>query len=489
MLGVSFLYPLFLIGAAAIAVPIVLHLLRRRTETVVDFPAVRLLDKTPVERQRRRRLRELILLALRVTALLLLAIAFARPYLDRSGGVVPAATTVIALDTSMSLSAPGQFDKAREAARRAVEQAPALQSVALVTFADAATLVVPATSDRGAVVAAIDRTSPTAGGTRFRSALARASEAITGGQGRIVVVSDLQQAGWEAADEGAVPDNIAIEIQEVPPPPGNLAVTAARRDRQGIVAAVHNFGTRPARAAVSLIVEGKKLATETIELAAQAAGDVRLQAALPASGGAEIRVDDAAGYQADNARYLVLDPPGAVPVTVITAEPPASSNAGLYVERALSVADDGRAFAVTVLDGPSWTKTGAGQAAPGAIVVLGTSTLDRGGRERIAAYLRDGGRVLVALGPDVDLATLADTVGTDVVVDPAVAETGERSVTLVATDGRHPIFRPFLSPTGALGDVTVERYRQLRAHPGSCARGPARCARGRSRPARRCRSA
>ena len=89
MFGVSFLYPLFLVAAAAVAIPIMLHLLRRKTETVVDFPAVRLLDKTPVERQRRRRLRELILLALRVTALLLLALAFARPYLDSSAGAIP----------------------------------------------------------------------------------------------------------------------------------------------------------------------------------------------------------------------------------------------------------------------------------------------------------------------------------------------------------------------------------------------------------------
>ena len=84
---------------------------------------------------------------------------------------------------------------------------------------------------------------------------------------------------------------------------------------------------------------------------------MRLAAALPARGAAEVRVEDAAGYQADNSRYLLLDPPGAVPVVVIAAEPPGSSNAGLYVERALGVADDGRAFAVTVLDGPAWART------------------------------------------------------------------------------------------------------------------------------------
>ena len=86
---------------------------------------MRLLKSAPVEQHRRRRLRELILLALRVAALVLLALSFARPYF--AGAVAPdsAPLTVIALDTSLSLSAPGQFDRARAAAARAVETAPA----------------------------------------------------------------------------------------------------------------------------------------------------------------------------------------------------------------------------------------------------------------------------------------------------------------------------------------------------------------------------
>ena len=76
----SFLFPLFLAGAAAAAVPIVLHLLERHTEQRVRFAAVALLKGAPVERTARRRLRELALLALRAGALVLLAVAFARPF-------------------------------------------------------------------------------------------------------------------------------------------------------------------------------------------------------------------------------------------------------------------------------------------------------------------------------------------------------------------------------------------------------------------------
>jgi hypothetical protein len=120
----SFLYPLFLAGAAAIAIPIALHLFRRRTETIVDFPAVRLLHKAPVEQQRRRKIREWILLALRVVALALLAFAFARPYFRADAAAIASPVTIVLLDTSMSMSAPGQFEAARAAARKAVSDAP-----------------------------------------------------------------------------------------------------------------------------------------------------------------------------------------------------------------------------------------------------------------------------------------------------------------------------------------------------------------------------
>jgi hypothetical protein len=73
---VSFLFPAFLLGALAIAIPIALHFMRRDVAPEVPFSAVRLLSRSPVERSRRRRLRDLLLLAARVAALLLLAIRF-----------------------------------------------------------------------------------------------------------------------------------------------------------------------------------------------------------------------------------------------------------------------------------------------------------------------------------------------------------------------------------------------------------------------------
>ena len=79
-------------------------------------------------------------------------------------------------------------------------------------------------------------------------------------------------------------------------------------------------------------------------------------------------------------------------------------------------------------------------------MLLGTTTLDRTGRERIASFIRDGGRVLLTLGPDIDIATLSDTVGHPSRSMLSRPQPDGRTVTLVAVDTRHPIFRPFLSP-------------------------------------------
>lgn len=459
MFGIAFLSPLFLLAAVAAAVPILLHLFHRKTEVVIDFPAVRLLTRAPVQQHRRRRLRELILLALRVAALVLLALSFARPYFAGAMAPESAPLTVIALDTSLSMSAPGQFDRARAAAGRALDTAPSSHAVALVSFADSAAIVVEPTTDRSLVRAAIANLAPSGDGTRYRTALARVSEVLGARNGRVVVVTDLQQIGWEANDDGGLPDGVDVEVLAVAPPAGNLALTAVElRDRR-VVAAIQNFGHTEAKTTVQLVSAGKPVAQSAVTLAPLAASNVELTSTLPRSGVAEVRITDAIGYELDNARILGLDPQSATPVAVVVSDPTGASG-GLYIERALNVAGGGREFRVDVMDGAAlstWAQDDLNRRA--VLFVLGTRTIDRTGREMIRNYLARGGRVLVTLGPDVDVGTLSTLLGVNLsIVEEPLRMPG---TTMVATDGRHPIFRPFLNPAGALGDVQVDQYRRL----------------------------
>ena len=118
----AFLSPLFLLGAAAATLPVVLHFLKRQAEHRVRFAAVTFLKTAPVEQTSRRRLREWLLLALRVAALVLLALAFARPFFRSAGTGGAAGSTVVALDTSYSMSSPGRFDRAKVLARDAIRK-------------------------------------------------------------------------------------------------------------------------------------------------------------------------------------------------------------------------------------------------------------------------------------------------------------------------------------------------------------------------------
>ena len=463
MFGISFLSPLFLVAAVAAAVPILLHLFHRKTEVVIDFPAVRLLTRAPVQQHRRRRLRELILLALRVAALVLLALSFARPYF--AGAVAPdsAPLTVIAVDTSLSMSAPGQFDRARAAAGRALETAPPSHAVALVSFADSAAIVEAPTTDRSVVRAAIAKLSPSGDGTRYRTALARVSEVLGARQGRVVMVTDLQQIGWEANDEGGLPDGVEVEVSSIAPPAGNLALTSVElRDRR-IVAAIQNFGNVETRTSVQLMAGGKPIAQSEVTLAPLAASNVELSGMLPRTGAAEVRITDAIGYALDNARILGLDRQSAAPIAIVVADPTGSTG-GLYLERALNVARGGREFRVDVIDGAALSKWAQDDLDRRAVLfVLGTRTLDRTGRDMINSYLTRGGHLFVTLGPDVDVGTLSTLLGAPLsIADAPVRAPG---ATMVATDSRHPIFRPFLNPAGALGDVQVEQYRRLNDQP------------------------
>ena len=254
-------------------------------------------------------------------------------------------------------------------------------------------------------------------------------------------------------------------------PPGNVAVTAARREGQAVVAAVHNFGQRAGAACrVHLRVDGRELATERVDVAPQAAADVRLDGRAAAARRRRSRDRGSRPAIRPTTRDIWCSiRPRAVPIIVITAEPPGSSNAGLYVERALTVADDGRAF----------QRPGDRRARVFRPHADGDGTA--GGADRRSARARSiapAARRIAALLPR-RRTRAADTRSRYGPRDagryrrrrPRSSATRSKptggTVTLVAVDGRHPIFRPFLSPTGALGDVYVEQYRRLKDQAGT----------------------
>lgn len=100
----NFLFPLYLLGAAAVIIPILLHLRRRPPQELVPFSAMMFLDPAPVPPVKRRKLEDLLLLALRCLALLGLALMFSRPLFPRKDPASSAGRAwVILLDVSASM--------------------------------------------------------------------------------------------------------------------------------------------------------------------------------------------------------------------------------------------------------------------------------------------------------------------------------------------------------------------------------------------------
>jgi hypothetical protein len=458
----SFLAPVFLAGAFAAAIPLVLHLLKREPEPRVKFAAVKLLKHAPVEYTERRRLRELLLLALRIAALVLLALAFARPFLPSGAALASSGTTIIALDTSFSLSAPGRFERARQLAKDAIARVPASDSVGVVTFADDAEIVMKPGGDRVLAASAIDRAVVGSGATRYRAALSAAAQSLAGRAGTIVVVTDLQESGWDAGDRATIPEGARIEVLDVGAPPPNIAVTSMQALPDRLVATVRNAGPRARDARLHLTIDGRRVGDVTVTLAPNQSADATF-AGPPRGAAAVVSVDDPDGLQADNVRYAVLN--GAKPPSVLLVT--GSGDAGrdaFYVQQALAAGGAaGNGYQVAGVSAAQLSSTDSDPlAAHPAVVLLSTRGLERRGREALAAYARSGGGLLIAAGPDVDGDVVADVLGqgsTLRIVVPTSAKSTPR--VLAPADARHPVFQRFAGTTATFGLVTFQNAARI----------------------------
>jgi hypothetical protein len=458
----SFLAPLFLAGAAAAALPIVLHLLKREPEARVKFSAVKLLKRAPVEHTQRRHLRELILLALRVTALVLLALAFARPFFASGEAISGAGVTMIALDTSYSMSAPGRFERARQLAKDAVARAPAADLVGVVTFADAAQITAKPSTDRVLANAAIDEATPGFGATRYRGALSASSQSLSGRKGTIVVVTDLQENGWDAGDRASIPEGARIEVADVGAPPPDFAVIAVQPQADRVVATIRNTGPRARDAHARLTIDGKPSGEVAVNIGPNQVADVAF-AGAPRGTSAVVAVDDPDGIAIDNVRYAVLGGTEKPSLLVVSGSGDLSRE-GYYVRHALAAgATPGGGYQVVSLGGAQMSgMTDDRLASHAAVILLSTRSLERRGREALASYAKNGGGVLVAAGPDVDGDVVADVFGSASTLHVVTAaNTKPEPRALAPADVRHPVFQPFASNTATLGLVTFQRVARI----------------------------
>jgi hypothetical protein len=480
----SFLAPLFLLGLAALAVPVLIHLVQRERRQVVPFPSLMFLKRVPYRSMRRRQIRNWLLLLMRAAALALIVGAFARPFFERgslaASSAVGARELVVVLDQSASMGYGDHWERARAAARQAVDSLAPDDRATLVLFSGGAEESIRSTSDHARVRAAIDAARVGSGATRYGPALKLAQSVLAGSPLRrrdAILISDFQRTGWTGAEEIRFPDGAGLTpVSVASVPTSNVSVSSAAfareafsgKERVTVTAAVTNRSGDPIRdLAVTLEVDDGQPQTRSISVAANASTSITFAPfTLEAP---NVRGTVSAGADAlpqDNAFRFVLTPGRPVPILVIDrsdrGERGGRPTPSLFLSRALGIGDT-PAFQVDVV--PVGRVTLAHFDARAVVVLNDVPFPSAAAGGTLKRFVERGGGLLIAVGenttwPDGEADLLPGRFGA--VVDAPAG----RTRTLGFIDYSHPVFELFKAPrSGDFSGVRVFRYRPLTTGP------------------------
>ncbi|QDV32786.1 BatA domain-containing protein [Tautonia plasticadhaerens] len=476
----SFLTPLYILGALAIAAPIVFHLIRRTPKGEVPFSSLMFLSPTPPKLTRRSRLENWPLLLLRALALLLLALAFGRPFLRQAArldaGEAADRRVVVLLDTSASMRRGDLWERARRLADEAIGETRPGDRLAVLAFDDATRPLLSFDesgtldpSRRLAVARSrLDELRPTWRATDLGQALldavaafedeARGDDLAGEVPRRIVLVSDLQRgARLDAIGDVEWPADVRVELRTVSDPSGNAGLqrlatptvpTADAEQDDAIRVRVSNEGGSPGERFRVGWAEGDERPTD-VSVPPGESRVVRVARPGGGTGGALILEGDPSEF--DNVVYIADAP--VVPETLLFLGDDALDDPEAllyYVARAFEDLP-GREVRVRAVRAGEALAIETEQAVPLVVVA------DDPGEEavaRLSRFARDGGTVLGVLA-SADHAGTIEAIGGLTLGDVEEARVDPDAM-LGEIDFGHPLFAPMAGPQ--YNDFTNVRF-------------------------------
>ncbi|MFO1063201.1 MAG: BatA domain-containing protein [Pirellulales bacterium] len=235
----GFLAPLYALAALAVAAPILFHLIRRRPKGEAEFSSLMFLTASPPRLTRRSRLDNIWLLLLRAAALLLIAFAFARPFMRSASMSEPESASrrvLIVLDNSGSMQRDGVWDEAQRTARELIQGLGKQDRVALAAGSSEFQVIVPfdekaeggiadQTASHASVLSALNDVKPTWHKSNLADQLIAAAELVqqrgstssadaTAGAGEIILISDLHESvGLDGLQGFSWPENVRLDVR------------------------------------------------------------------------------------------------------------------------------------------------------------------------------------------------------------------------------------------------------------------------------------
>ena len=351
MFGLTFLQPAFLLAGLAAGVPILIHLINRHRALVHRFPALRFLLMADRRTARKFRLYQLLLLALRVLAILLLALLLSQPRLGGEANAalsLPPQATVVLLDNSLSMQfRDGQETRLARAKRlagqlldglAAPDSAVVLPLVTEDAAAEAPLLGADATAlwDQLRAISASHAAVDTAAAVQRAIEMLQASAAP---RRRLMLLTDLTVHGWEgfrASDLSRLPEDLTVHVIRLGSPArdANALVSEVRiteppfieQTPLDVTVRVRNHSDEPVRSLrVDLLLGGETVGQQLTDLAVDAEVVVPFRIVAPQAGlhWGEVRLQGDA-FAEDDRFYVALQTVAPARVLVVDGDPGAS---------------------------------------------------------------------------------------------------------------------------------------------------------------------
>lgn len=461
----SFLSPLFLLGLATLAIPVLIHLIQREKKQIMPFPSLMFVRRVPYKSVQRRRVHNWLLLLIRAAALLLIIAAFARPFFRTADApLVPgtgAKELVVLLDQSYSMGYGDRWDRARQAARDALGRLGPADRGSLVLFSSNAEIAVRSSNEQGRLLGAVPTGAPSAGATRYAPALKVASSIMAESplpQREVLLISDFQRGGWRGQEGITLPAGTVVTPVSVATPvtTPNVAVTAitlarstfSNQERVTVTASIVNRSEQPvAASSVALEFGGRAIQSMPLDVPANGAASVSFMPVTitgPNMRGVVRVAPD--GLPLDNAFSFVVSPSRPLRLLVID-----SGGAGsVYLARALAIGDAPR-YEVVVKPPDA---VGDADLQRAEAVIVNDVVVSAGLGRRLATVLERGGGLFVAAGPRAVWPSEVD------LLPGTIAAMTDRSrgaeARMGALEFAHPVFEVFRAPRS--GDFSTVRF-------------------------------
>jgi uncharacterized membrane protein len=475
-----FLSPLFWLGIAAVAAPILVHLVRRTRARKVEFPALTFVRQVPQRTIRRRTVRNLLLLILRCLAVLLIVLAFTRPFFTRRSAASDGGgsrATVILVDSSLSMRREQMFAAALQRAASIIDEAGNDERLALMTFGKRYEVISRFTADKTKVRAVLGSLNAGWEGTDYEQAL-RGAESLFGdlkttGKKKVVLISDFQAAGWNQASSSFKLSNdiqlVTFDVGGNNPTP-NVAVTNVeaqglifgQKYLQNLAVQISNFSDTPRdRLAVDFQINDQTVNKREISLNARETKVIEFTDFNLTEGANRCVIEiNAEDFATDNKFYFTIrrEAPGRA---LIVESASRGRSESFYLQSALSLNDE-LPFEFTVKTAGAVDPAGVSENA--LLILNDAGQLSGALGDSIRKFVEAGGQLIISTGPNTEAGSFNATLGS---VSPAVLREaaqpkGGESFAITDIKFDHPIFEVFRD-SGRLAAARVIGY--LRSEP------------------------